>query len=330
MTIAEIAKRAGVSKACVSRYLNNGYVSEEKKKLIRTVIEETGYTPSRQAQGLRTGKTHTIGVVLPKIDSETISMIASGISQVLTEKGFRMLLANTENNVRKELQYLDLFKNDKVDGVIFIATLLSDLHHDIIQSMPMPVVIIGQRVDYLSCVFHDDRGAAHELTSLMLNRGRKHVGYIGVTEEDHAAGAERCAGYCEALTQAGIRIDRTRMQICEFTVESGCAAAEKLMTQAPDTDAIFCATDNIGIGAMQYLKGIGKRIPEDIMVAGTGHSKMSEIVTPTLTTAHYFYRNSGIEAAHMLLELLENGIDMKKQIKLGYELVEQESTGQAV
>ncbi len=326
MTIAEIAKRAGVSKACVSRYLNNGYVSEEKKKQIRAVIEETGYTPSRQAQGLRTGKTHTIGVVLPKIDSETISMIASGISQVLTEKGFRMLLANTENEVRKELQYLDLFKNDKVDGVIFIATLLSDLHRDIIQSMPMPVVMVGQRADYLSCIFHDDRGAARELTELMMNKGRKHIGYIGVTEEDHAAGAERYAGFSEALAQGGMRIDPKRVQLSDFTLESGYAAAERLMTASPDTDAIFCATDNIGIGAMQYLKGIGKRIPEDVMVVGTGHSKMSEIVTPTLTTAHYFYHNSGIEAAHMLLELLENGIDMKKQIKLGYELVEQEST----
>lgn len=327
MTIAEIAKRAGVSKACVSRYLNNGYVSEEKRKKIRMVIEETGYTPSRQAQGLRTGKTHTIGVVLPKIDSETISMIASGISQILTENGFRMLLANTENEVRKELQYLDLFKNDRVDGVIFIATILSHLHQDIIESMPMPVVMVGQRADYLSCIYHDDRGAARELTELMIDKGRKRIGYIGVTKEDQAAGAERYAGFCDALKHRGIRLDTKRMQLSDFTLEGGYAATERLMTAAPDTDAIFCSTDNIGIGAMQYLKGIGKQIPKDIMVVGTGHSKMSEIVTPTLTTAHYFYHNSGAEAANMLLQLLENGIDMKKQIQLGYEIVEQQSTG---
>ena len=87
MTIAEIAQRAGVSKTAVSRYLNNGYVSDEKKRRIRAVIEETGYTPSRQAQNLRRGNSQTIGVILPKIDSESISRVVAGISQVLEEKG---------------------------------------------------------------------------------------------------------------------------------------------------------------------------------------------------------------------------------------------------
>ena len=107
MTIAEIARRAGVSKACVSRYLNHGYVSEEKKARIREVIEETGYTPSRNAQVLRTGKNGVVGVILPKINSESIGRIAAGVSEVLEKHGYRMLLANTENNVEQELAYLD-------------------------------------------------------------------------------------------------------------------------------------------------------------------------------------------------------------------------------
>lgn len=106
MTIAEIAKLAGVSRAAVSRYLNNGYISEEKKQKIKKVIEQTGYRPSLQAQTLRTKKSKLIGIVLPKINSETISRIVAGISQVLSEKGFQILLANTENNVQKELEYL--------------------------------------------------------------------------------------------------------------------------------------------------------------------------------------------------------------------------------
>ena len=97
MNINEIAKLAGVSIATVSRYLNNGYVSEEKKKNISRVIEETGYQPSSQAQRLRTKKTKLVGVILPKIDSNTISREVAGISDILTKKGYQLILANTNN-----------------------------------------------------------------------------------------------------------------------------------------------------------------------------------------------------------------------------------------
>ena len=128
MTIAEIASRAGVSKAAVSRYLNNGYVSSEKREAIRRVIEETGYVPSQQAQTLRTGKSRMVGVIVPRIDSESISRVVAGISKVLEAQGYRLLLANTDNNIQKELEYLEVFRSGNVDGVILVATILSGAH----------------------------------------------------------------------------------------------------------------------------------------------------------------------------------------------------------
>lgn len=109
MNINEIARLAGVSRATVSRYLNKGYVSEEKKEIIRKVIEETGYQPSAQAQTLRTKKTSLVGVILPKINSDTISREVAGISDVLTARGYQLILANTNNNLDEELKYLSLF-----------------------------------------------------------------------------------------------------------------------------------------------------------------------------------------------------------------------------
>ena len=326
MTIAEIAQRAGVSKACVSRYHNHGYVSEEKKARIREVIAETGYTPSRNAQVLRTGKTGVIGVILPKINSESISRVAAGISEVLTRQGYRMLLANTENNIEQELAYLELFKNDQVDGVLFSATLLTPDHRDIIATMNIPVVMVGQRADYLSCVYHNDRAAARDLTQVLLASGRKCPGFLGVTRKDRAVGSERLAGFLEGCKLCGIPVPESRMATCSFSIESGCEAAGALFSQAPEIDALFCATDTIAIGAMQYLKGAGKRIPADVEIVGVGHSRMTEIVSPRLTTTHLFYKTSGIEAASILCQILESGVDMKKQIMLGYELIRQDST----
>ena len=125
MTIKEIAQLAGVSSAAVSRYLNGGYVSEEKKEQIRKVIEETGYQPSAQARMLRTKKASLVGVVVPKINSESISRITAGIESVLAERGYQMLLAGTDNTPAKEVEYLRLFENYPVDGIILVGTMFT-------------------------------------------------------------------------------------------------------------------------------------------------------------------------------------------------------------
>ena len=152
MTINEIAEMAGVSRATVSRYLNQGYVSQEKRERIREAIEKTGYQPSSQAQTLRTKKTKLVGVILPKISSDTVSRMVAGISDVLSKRGYQLLLANTNNDTEEELKYLNLFKDNQVDGILFIATIFSHRHKKILKEYRVPVVILGQRLDGFSCV----------------------------------------------------------------------------------------------------------------------------------------------------------------------------------
>lgn len=173
MTISEIAKLAGVSKACVSRYFNHGYVSEEKRNKIKKVVEETGYVPSKKIQEAVENTKPTIGVIIPKINSESISRMVAGISQVLNDAGYRILLANTENSVEKELQYLKSFQQDELAGLIFSATILTDQHHKLLQSLNIPVVILSQETTDYSCVYHDDYGAAVAMTERLVQRGNK-------------------------------------------------------------------------------------------------------------------------------------------------------------
>ena len=320
MTIAEIAQRAGVSKAAVSRYLNNGYISSEKREAIRRVIEETGYIPSQQAQTLRTGKSHMIGVIVPRIDSEAVSRVVAGISRIFEEQGYRLLLANTENRMDKELEYLEVFRTGNVDGVLLVATILSPAHRKAVQACSVPVVLLGQQMDGVTCVYHDDRGAAYAVTRLMLQGGRKKLGYIGVTQRDRAAGASRRAGFLDALHEAGLEETASRMEQSDFSIDGGYAAAERMLQRAIDVDGIFCATDSIAIGAMNRLEQYGRRVPEDVALAGIGHSRLGELIRPRLTTAHYYYQTSGEEAAKDLIEMIEQGMDRKKQLKLGFEI----------
>ena len=168
MTIKEIAQLAGVSSAAVSRYLNGGYVSEGKKEQIRKVIEETGYQPSAQARMLRTKKASLVGVVVPKINSESISRITAGIESVLAERGYQMLLAGTDNTPAKEVEYLRLFENYPVDGIILVGTMFTAGHRKFLKETKVPVVVIGQRTSHANCIYHDDYGAGKELLTSAL------------------------------------------------------------------------------------------------------------------------------------------------------------------
>lgn len=330
MTIAEIAARAGVSKTAVSRYLNDGYVSQEKREAIRRVIEETGYVPSRQAQMLRTGRSRLIGVILPRVDSESVSRMLRGIARALDGTAFQLLLANTENDAARELEYLEVFRKGHVDGILLIATMLTPAHRTAIRQRQVPVVVIGQQTADCSCVYHDDRGAARALTERMLAAGRRQIAYIGVSARDRAAGLGRRQGVQDALEAAGLPWDAARAAQSKFSLEGGEQACERLLRSGAAFDGLFCATDSIAIGAIRALRAAGRRVPEDVMVTGVGHSRLSELVSPTLTTAHYYYEKSGSEAARILLSQIERGDEVRQQIQLGFEVVEQQTTQDAL
>ena len=325
MNISEIAKLAGVSKAAVSRYLNDGYLSEEKKQAIAKVIAETGYRPMIQAQSLRTRKTRIIGVVLPKINSFSISTILAGIESVLEKQGFQILLADSHNDPERELESLRLFAHQRVDGVILIATVLTAAHRALLRRMG-PVVVVGQRLRGVNCVYHDDYNAFYEMTKLVLAKGCRRLGYIGALPKDVAVGAERSRAWADALTAAGMADQAGNTVVAEFSIASGREKARELWEKFGPLDAVVCATDSMAVGALQYLRSQGVRVPGQTLLTGQGASNISEATTPTITTIRYFYEESGTSAARLLLEQLETPDLPAKEIKLGYTLVEQDST----
>ena len=326
MDITTVAKLAGVSRATVSRYLNDGYVSEEKRRAIARVIKETGYIPSRQAKILRTGKTNLIGVIIPKINSASVSRMVAGLSSVFNESQYQMLLANTDNRENKEIDYLRVFtEKDRVDGIILVGTILTPEHERALKNLRIPLILLGQAFDGFSCVYHDDYHAVREITSHILNRGTKPA-YIGVTELDIAAGQSRHTGFLDACAEKNLEVPKKAQMESDFSVDSAYLACERLLDVYPEVDTIVCASDSIAFGAITCLREFGRSVPEDVQVTGVGDSDLSKVITPSLTTIHHHYKTSGMEAAKMLIGAMDKEDTIVRDIRMGYELLLRNST----
>ena len=329
LNIIDIAKLAGVSKSTVSRYLNNGYVGTESREKIKKIIEETGFMPQSHAKSLRTGKTNLIGVIVPKISTETAPRVVQGITEVLSENNYDVLIANTNLSVEKEFEYLNIFKNNQVDGVIFMGTKITPRHKKIMDKLNVPIVVVAQYMDNYPCVYHDDFNAAKYMTEYLIGKGHKNIGFIGVYEEDRSVGLERKNGYIAALNENDLEVDIENLKLGDFSYESGYELAKKLIKKKNIPTAIFAVTDNLAIATIDCLKDNGLNVPEDVAVVSIGDTRISQVVSPKLTTIHYYYKTSGRKSGEIMLELLKNGIKtsktIKKNIKLSYRLIERNS-----
>ena len=285
------------------------------------MIEETGYQPSAQAQMLRTKKTGLIGVILPKINSDSVSRMVHGISNILAEKGYQLLLADTHSDIKEEIRYLKQLRQNHVDGIILIGTVFTKEHLRIMKEITIPVVVLAQCVKEYSCVYYDDYGAAKELTKRALKTG-KNPAFIGAVSEDEAIGQERLYGFLDANFELDCAIKDGYCTNGAFTIENGYESARKLLEMDSEIDTLICATDKIAIGAMMYLKECNRRIPEDVQIAGFGDNLVARVCDPRLTSVHFYYKTSGEEAAKMLINMIEDSQSVRKEMKMGYQLIE--------
>ncbi len=328
MNISTIAQLAEVSTATVSRYLNNGYVSEEKRKRIQEVIERTGYRPSSSAQTLRTGRNNLIGVIVPKISSESVARMVDGITEVVNNAGYQVLLANTGNDTEKELEYLKTFRLNNVDGVIFIGTLMTKKHLALMKSYKKPIVLMGQQESEVSSVYFDDYGAAQLATDCLVRCGCKNIAHLAVTLKDKAAGRARRSGYLDTLEQNHMPFrEELIIESAGFTTQDGSDAMQAFLEKGIAFDSLFCATDTIAFGAIDAMHRAGIQIPEQVKVAAVGNNRMSAIYTPHLTSVNLSHRTGGLEAGAILMDMIQNGNDAIRMAQMQCRLYERESTG---
>ncbi|MBC8715886.1 LacI family DNA-binding transcriptional regulator, partial [Staphylococcus pseudintermedius] len=177
--------------SAVSRYLNQGSISLKTKRKIQHVIDTYGYEPNQFAQSLRAQKSMMIGIIFPRMYSHAVSQTVKGIKAKCDAFGYQMLLNLTERHVEQELDALKSFKRSKVDGILFMATTVTDAHMAVIQEIDKPVIIIGQAHASLSSVYHNDYQAGQLMGREIVAHGKQHVIYASIQEDDVAVGEQR-------------------------------------------------------------------------------------------------------------------------------------------
>ncbi|RKL67355.1 LacI family transcriptional regulator [Salipaludibacillus neizhouensis] len=327
ITIKEIAKLANVSGATVSRVINNsGYVSDGVRQKVMKIVDENKYVPSEHAKALRTKHSKVIGVILPRISTETASRIVNGINEVLAPEGYQIILASSDLELRNEIKYLKLFKSRQVEGIILNATNTSKELMEEVDDLTIPFVAIGQELKGESYVSYNNYEVAKGLTNYLIKKGHKKIAFIGVDEKDTAVGYDRKKGYLDTMKDHSLSIDENWIKTGSFAMTFGEESMESIMNNSLTTpSAVFAVTDRLAIGAMKYLKKHLYKIPDDIAVVGIGASELAEFVEPGLTTVDFNNEKAGREAAQLILNKIQDKEYKNKEIILNYRLIERDS-----
>lgn len=319
MNIKQIAKAAGVSVATVSRVLNHPEsVAPKTREKIQKIIDEEEYTPNWFAQGLNFKKTRTIGLVLPQNINSANMEVANAVEEVARQKGYITLICNIEKDPRREKEYIDQLMTRKVDGLILLYSTLNEEYASWIEEENVPAVLIGETRarDNWDSVFVDCRAGAAEMTAHLIECGHRRIAMLCGKDPEPEAKA-MLQGYKNVLKASGIKVDETLIYHVNNNIEGGYIGMKKMIGRLPKKpDAVFASSDEIAFGAMDALKEMKLRVPEDIAVAGFGNDRMSSLMEPKVTTVELPYRKMGIYGARMLFDQIEEK-EAKKEPKAG-------------
>jgi DNA-binding LacI/PurR family transcriptional regulator len=311
-TQADVAALAGVARRTVSNVVNDfPYVSEDVRRRVKAAIDELGYQPNRSARSLRIGRTDTIGVALPELDVGYFAEIGRFLVEVAEEFGYTVLISQTLGTKDREVQTLEKFRSQQVAGVIFSA--ISIEAAELVKSPgDVPVVLLGEHLleSPLDRVTIDNVAATKAAVEHLIDIGRSRVAFVGLN--GYGSQPEmpdlRLRGYAEALAAAGIVRDKAlEAPVTGFHRTGGFQATQQLLASGVEFDALFGANDSLALGAIRALMDRGRRVPEDVAVAGFDDVDEARFAVPRLTTVSPDKHRIARAAISLLAARIEGG-----------------------
>ncbi|SDZ20689.1 LacI family DNA-binding transcriptional regulator [Tindallia californiensis] len=307
--IKEVAKKAGVSVATISRVLNHPEtVAPARKAHVEKIMKEMNYKPNAFARGLNLNRSRTIGLLIPGLTNPLYPEIAEGVEKVAREKGYSVFLCNTEGSLEKETEHVSLLMEKRVDGLILVASELSDKKLLKMKQDKIQMVHLGRNRSGLGIptVYTDYKMGGYIATKHLLDIGYRRIAMIQ-GKKDHPVDDEKIEGYKNALKEYGVTPNLDLILIGGEDITGGSIATNKLLSKEEMPQAIFAGNDLMAIGAMEALKRKGISIPHKVAVMGFDDIKPTAYVEPKLTTVSQPVHKMGLMAARLLFENLQDG-----------------------
>ena len=330
-TIRDIAKFAGVSVATVSRALAKPELV--RPKTIEKVKEATralGYSPNLVASNLRRQRSDTVIVIVPQIQNPFFSRIIQGIENIAHDNGMKVLLGETQERLDRLDHYASMIAQKAADGLILLGSLLPSAISDSIASGTdpgLPLVLACERFEGLASpsVAIDNVAAGALATRHLTEQRRKRIATI-TGPADNTLCQDRLRGYREALEAAKLPLNPDLVVEGDFSIGSGYVAMGRLLEGPLLPDAVFCANDEMAIGAQKRIREAGLSMPQDIAIVGFDDIRFASYAVPPLTTIRQPTRSIGEVAMKLLLGLFDGTMANGEHVILEHELVIREST----
>jgi DNA-binding LacI/PurR family transcriptional regulator len=316
-TVVDIAKLAGVAPMTVSRVINgSGYVSARLREKVQSVIDKLEYHPNALARGLKSQRSHVIGILAPDIQNPYSAELAGSIQDVMLESGYTAFLSTTEQSSKREQAALAAFFDHRVAGIV-VATMETEAGNEALERFTrrgLPIVLVGRPAGppNIARVTADHWKGAYDAVEHLISLGHTRIGYIGGSPQT-AGRLRRFHGYVEAMRAHGLEVIGDWIAGPEAEIgpgysrqADGYAAMERLLGAARRPTAIFARNDFTAMGAMSAARDRGVSIPQEIAIAGFDNVPQSAFTSPPLTTVAQSTAEQGRAAARMLLDRIES------------------------
>jgi LacI family transcriptional regulator len=332
VTIYDLARKLDLSIATISRALKDDpVVSKKTKKRIADLAQELGYRSNHFARNLRTRRTMTIGVIIPRINSYFMSAVIAGMENIANHEGYNLIISQSSESVDKERANAATFFNNRVDGLLVsLAYDTTNLaHFEPFFSKKIPLIFFDRVAEHkdCTCILIDNQKAAYDATTHLISLGRRRIIHITAPSKRNVY-TDRLKGYKEALADNHIPYRDDYVIAGNLSQEAGADAATLIRSMSPLPDAVFAANDNCAVGCMVAIRQMGIQIPKDIAFVGFNNDPLTTVVEPNLTTVNYPGYEMGQLAARSLIDHLNgtSNIHSTNTILLRSELVIRDSS----